>query len=197
MVKVLLKLLFVLWLFFPMNIYALDRCIEYVPDVRSAHIRYFGLGFPYWYGLGQLQQESNCRANVTAFDAGMGLAQFMPATAKHISFLMKERLDPYNPEHATRMQAFYMNRLHKQNLHKKLFISYMYYNSGKGTVDKEIIRCGSIDKSRMREVCHRKVLTLKGGKKLDLCDVGYDYPVRIYKYGGKYKIGADGNFLFW
>ena len=44
-----------------------------------------------------------------------------------------------------------------------------------------------VDWEKMRETCKRKVLTLKNGKKLDLCDVGYDYPVRIYNYSKDYR----------
>src|SRR6056300_506138 len=34
--------------------------------------------------MGQMDQESSCRATVTAWDGGMGLMQFMPATYKDV-----------------------------------------------------------------------------------------------------------------
>jgi len=177
-------------LLLPLQVLALDRCNDFIPDVRAAHARYWGYDYPWIYGLAQLRQESACRSNVTAFDAGMGVAQFMPATAKEIKKQMGQPdFDPYNPEHATKMQAFYMHKLHGQNNlpDQKLWITYMFYNSGPGTVKKEYNRVGVVDWEKMRETCKRKVLTLKNGKKLDLCDVGYDYPVRIYNYSKDYR----------
>lgn len=174
--------------------YSSDRCINYAQDVRIQYEKYFGLSFPFWYGLGQLRQESRCRGNVTAFDGGKGLAQFMPATEKYIKKLMgAPDLDPYNPEHAIRMQAFYMKRLDKSNFapDKGLWITYMFYNSGTGTVRKEYRRSGVACWAAMRGVCKRRVIHLKSGRNLDLCNVGYDYPVKIYKYGQRYRTGID------
>lgn len=178
-----------------------DRCTAYRSAAIEASMMYFG-SFPWWYLLGQLRQESCCRADVTAFDGGMGIAQFMPKTAEEIYRMMQQRLNPYNTRDAIRMQAFYMSRLDRQaaaipgNAERKLFLSFMAYNSGLGNVKKEAIRAGSTDHQEMRSVCRRKILTLKNGNKLDLCDVGYDYPVRIYKYGQRYRSGQDTR-IFW
>lgn len=45
---------------------------------------FIGLDAPYWYFMGQIEQESNCRSGATAFDGGQGLGQFMPATARWV-----------------------------------------------------------------------------------------------------------------
>lgn len=188
-----------LTLLLPIQSLALDRCTEYIPDVRANHILYFGYDYPWWYGVGQLRQESACRANVTAFDAGMGVAQFMPATAKEIKKQMGiPDLNPYNPEHATRMQAFYMSKLHKQNWGecKPLWLTYQAYNGGFGNLKSEYKRAGEVDWEKMKEQCRRKTITLKSGNKLDFCEVNYDYSVKIYKYGKMYKQGSDQR-KFW
>ena len=174
--------------------YTLDRCLDYAQTVRVQHERYFGLDFPYWYGLGQLRQESRCRGNVTAFDGGQGIAQFMPVTARYIKRLMQmPDLDPRNPDHAIRMQAFYMRRLDRSNFApgKGLWITYMFYNSGAGNVKKEYRRAGVACWAAMRGVCKRRIITLRSGGKLNLCDVGYDYPVKVYKYGQRYQRSWD------
>lgn len=184
--------------------YALDRCRDYVPDIRIQHTKYFGLSYPWWYGVGQAQQESACRASVTSFDAGMGLTQFMPATWAGVEKDMGIKLNPYNPEHSIRAQAFYMHQLHRQNWTdcKSLWLTYCFYNSGSGTMKKEWLRtdCALCHKDafydEMKNVCKRRVLTLKSGKKLDLCDVGYDYPVKVEKYGNQYRIGRD-EWRYW
>lgn len=172
-------------------LFAKDRCIDYVGDVRIQHVRYFGIGFPYWYGIGQLIQESGCRPNITAFDGGKGLTQFMPKTEEYIEDLMGEQLNMYNPEHAIKAQAFYMSRLHKQNpdLDKPLVLTYMSYNSGVGTVKKEYVKagCPPFCFVNMRVVCKRKIIVLKSGSTLDLCNVGYEYPLKIYNYAKPYK----------
>jgi len=172
---------------------ALDRCVTHIKDVRVAHVRYFGFQYPYWYGVGQLKQESACRSTVTAFDAGMGIAQFMPKTSQYIQSLMGEALDPYNPKHAIRMQAFYMNRIHRKEnwaAGSPLWISYQIYNGGAGTLQKEAIRAGKIDWSLMRFTCQRKKIQMKWGV-LDLCEVNYDYSKKVEKYGNQYRRGVD------
>ena len=183
----------------PLQVQALDRCTDFIPDVRAAHIQYFGYNSPWWYGVGQLKQESACRANVTAFDAGMGIAQFMPVTAKDIKKQMgAPDLDPYNPEHAIRMQAFYMAKLHKQNWaeDKPLWMTYQAYNGGWGNLKSEYNRAGETDWQAMKDQCRRKTITLKSGNKLDFCEVNYSYSLQVYKYGKIYRNGTD-RMRFW
>jgi hypothetical protein len=170
---------------------ALDRCAVLVQDVRVEHIKHFGLQSPYWYGVGQLKQESACRTTVTAFDAGQGVAQFMPKTEQYIESLMGEKLDPYNSKHAIRMQAFYMNRIHtKENWTDRLWVSYQIYNGGAGTLKKEFQRAKTLDWTLMRKSCIRKKIQMKWGI-LDLCSVNYDYSKQVEKYGNLYRRGVD------
>lgn len=196
MLKKFLLFLFLLLCFLVTYVMASDRCQQYVQDVRKANAYYFGYDFPYWYALGQLRQESNCRGELTAFDGGMGIAQFMPATEVYIENKMKAPFNPYNPKEAIKANAFYMYSLHKQNWDGALWLTYCFYNSGAGTMTKEYKRVGITDYELMKSVCQRKILTLKSGQKLNLCDVGYDYPKKIYRYGNQYRIGTD-KLKFW
>jgi len=70
-----LRLLFIS-LFLFVTLLEGSRCTSYVQQVRKAHYGVFGLDFPYWFGVGQLEQESNCR-NVISNDGigSQGLAQ--------------------------------------------------------------------------------------------------------------------------
>lgn len=172
------------------------RCAEYVQDVRTEHFKQFGLNFPYWYGVSQLEVESNCREVITAFDGGQGIAQFMPATTKYVCGLLGESLDPLNHDDAIRLQAFYMHRLHGQNPTGNLWLSYGFYNSGVGTMQKEAKKAGQWDYELMSKACSRNKILLKNGQVLDLCKVGYDYPKRIFTLGQKYRLGKDG-IKFW
>jgi hypothetical protein len=172
--------------------HALDRCEMLVKDVRVEHTKYFGIQYPAHYGVGQLKTESACRTSVTAFDAGQGVAQFMPKTAQYIQSLMGEALDPYNPRQAIRMQAFYMHRIHtKENWTGRLWIAYQIYNGGKGTLYNEYQRAGLTDWDLMKMSCQRKKIQMKWGV-LDLCEVNYDYSKKVEKYGNLYRRGSDG-----
>ena len=172
-----------------------DRCQDYVTDVRIQAFKYFGTDFPWHYNLGQLRQESNCRDNITSFDGGQGIAQMMPATERDIEKLFGE-LDMYNPEHAIRAQAYYMSRLHKQNLDGRLFLTYQAYNGGWTNLKREIHRAGVVDWYIMRECCKRKVIALKNGRYLNLCDVNYLYSRKVYEYGQQYRISYDRK-MYW
>ena len=179
-------------LLFIVPAHALDRCEAHVKDVRVEHTRYFGFQFPYWYGVAQLKTESACRTNVTAFDAGQGIAQFMPKTAQYVQSLMGEALNPYNPRQAIRMQAFYMNRIHrKENWTDRLWVTYQIYNGGAGTLKAESRRAGLTDWASMRLSCQRKKIPMKWGV-LDLCEVNYDYSVKIARFSLAYRRGPDG-----
>jgi hypothetical protein len=184
-------------LFITSPVYSLDRCRQYIQLVRIAHTIQFGLSYPYWYGVGQLEQESLCRANITAFDGGQGIAQFMPKTESWIEELMGEDLDMMNPKQAIRAQAFYMHRIHeKENWTGLLFADYQIYNGGRTNLYKEYLRAGKeVNWEKMKANCQRKKLTFKWGI-LDFCEVNYDYSVQVYRKGQQYKTGVDG-LPFW
>ena len=172
--------------------YSLDRCEVLVRDVRIEHTKYFGIQFPWWYSVSQLNTESACRAGILAGDGGRGVAQFMPKTAQYIQSLMGEKLDPYNPKHAIRMQAFYMHRIHKlENWTDRLFIDFQVYNGGRALLYKEYQRAGITDWDLMRLECKRNKVQFKWGV-LDFCEVNYSYSQKIYKGGQKYRRGPDG-----
>jgi hypothetical protein len=179
-------------------VYAIDRCQDHIIDVKNHHILYMGPDYPWWYGVGQLKQESCCRTQVTAFDAGMGIAQFMPATHKYVEGLLGMKLDPYNSHQAIRMQAFYMSTVHKNNKFKNKPLCYTYqaYNGGWKWLYVESERAGSEQWIDMKAACQRKKIKLKSGSILDFCEVNYDYSIKVWKYGSLYRMGKDGQ-AFW
>jgi hypothetical protein len=187
-----MKVLLLIFLLLTSPVYALDRCVNFIQPVRVEHTKYFGVGFPYWYGVGQLKQESCCRETVTAFDAGQGIAQFMPKTSQYIQSLMGEKLNPYNAKQAIRMQAFYIHRIHIiENWTDRLWIDYQIYNGGKGLLYKEYQRAKKPDWTMMRKQCKRNKIKMKWGI-LDFCEVNYAYSKNIEKYGNLYRQGKDG-----
>ncbi len=175
-----------------------DRCLDYSQEIRVQHEKYFGLNYPYWYGIGQAKQESNCRTNVIAFDKGMGLTQFMPRTWKEVESKLG-KLDPYNPFNSIKAQAWYMSQLHKQNWDGVLWLTYQAYNGGWGNLKKENMRANDITSwLLMKRECQRRKIVINKSKgiTLDLCEVNYDYSKKIYKFGMFYSRMPD-KWKFW
>jgi len=169
----------------------LARCVQFKDDIRRANFLYWGVDFPYWYAIGQAQQESSCRADITAFDGGQGLFQFMPATAKEVEGKMREAVDPNIAADAIRMNAYYMRQLHNQNWTGWLWLTYQAYNGGWGNLKKEYQRAGVSDWALMKSQCQRKKVTLKSGQVLDFCEVNYDYSRKVRINGDYFRIGDD------
>ena len=89
--------------------HAADLCRQYQRSVTREAQAVMGIGAPVPLLLAQMRQESSCRADVTAWDNGRGLAQFMDATAQHVANVYPEigKPDPYNPTWAIRALVRY------------------------------------------------------------------------------------------
>lgn len=102
----------------------------------------YGLDAPVPMLLGQIHQESGGRDQVTAWDGGMGLTQFMPETAKQIVRLYPELgpVSPYNPGWAIRAQVRYMDwiydRVQGANDCERWAAGLKAYNAGLGYVQQ-------------------------------------------------------------
>jgi hypothetical protein len=147
--------------------------------------------------VGQAQEESRCRADVTSFDGGEGLFQFTGTTKSWTRKQMGEELNFYNPQDAIKAGAWYMYRLHKQNWDGALWLDYQAFNGGWTLLKKEKVRAGITDHDLMFIACQRKVITLKSGSLLDFCVVNYSYSEKIYKNANKYRLMGDGKWQYW
>lgn len=154
---------------------------------------HIGMGAPFHCFMGQIEQESNCQEGATAFDGGMGLGQFMPATASWIHqqepSLKKvwRKPMPYDPKWNIRAIILYDKRLYETGTCQGWYYAFRSYNGGQGNLNKEIGRAGSCDQEAIERQCRRKVIRLKNGSTLDLCRVNIDYPRQIEKRGEKYR----------
>lgn len=93
-----------------------DLCQRYTSMlVREAQAVY-GVNAPGPMLMGQIRQESSCRPDVTAWDNGRGLAQFMDGTSKQISALYPELgpPDPYSAQWAIRALVRYDGWIYKR-----------------------------------------------------------------------------------
>lgn len=173
--------------------WTIDRCKRYLPQVvREAHYQ-VGPEAPTHLFMGQIEQESRCDQGVTAFDGGMGLGQFMPATADWMQSRepalkeISESAAPYDPKWAIRALILYDDYLYGIVACKGWYFSFRAYNGGAGALNKEIRRAASCEYLLVEKQCRRKVIRLKSGKLLDMCTVNVGYPSEIDRKGEKYK----------
>lgn len=195
------ELVFIL-LFLSATLWAADRCNSYTQDVRKAHYKVFGLDFPYWYGVGQLKQESGCRDILSKDGIGsQGLPQITYRWWK--PFLTSKGItDIGSVGNQLLAQAYIMQDAKKQAYSSHLWVAYQVYNGG-GLVNKEIKRAKEdlgileVPHPIAYKYCNRKVITFNNGQKIDACFINYEYSEKIYKYSQQYKIGNDKPYNFW
>ncbi len=121
---------------------AADLCEQYRPTLTRESQALFGIGAPVAAFAGQMRQESSCRADVTAWDNGRGLAQFMDPTARQVSNSFPElgAPDPYNPKWAIRAMVRYNYWLHERvrgdTVCDRWAATFKSYNAGLGYVQR-------------------------------------------------------------
>jgi hypothetical protein len=187
--------LVVMMALFPGDAQASDRCQSMEQEVRTAHFRYFGLDFPWWYGVAQLQKESGCR-NVLSRDGvgSEGPAQITfrwwkkPLAAEGIA-------EVRSTKNNLRAQAFIMKDAWDASP-QRLWVAYQIYNGGR-LVLKEIAR-GGLGWHAARKECRRKDIVFDNGQVINACDINYQYPVKIERYADAYRRGTDARqYPFW
>lgn len=88
---------------------AADLCLQYRATITREAQAVHGLNAPIPMFMAQLRQESSCRSDVTAWDDGRGLAQFMDGTAQQVSRTFPElgAPDPYSAKWSIRALVRY------------------------------------------------------------------------------------------
>lgn len=200
---------------------AKDRCLEYLPDIRTYTTMYNGLDYPWWYNVGCAITETSCRGNLISFDGGIGLFQLTPSTGITKEIAKYFPVDPYDTKSNIRAQSYYIMLIrtkkfkqitakvyNKYITHPLAYVTmcgenladvYRFYNGGYWFF-YESERGGFVcDNTTMRTFCVRGgTYTDKAKTKwLSFCDVNYSYPDKVYKYSQPYKKGHDGiNYYF-
>ncbi|HTD05867.1 lytic transglycosylase domain-containing protein, partial [Undibacterium sp.] len=122
--------------------WAADLCPQYRATLTREAQAIYGLNAPIPMLAGQIRQESGCRADVTAWDDGRGLAQFMDGTARQVSKSFPElgAPDPYSPIWAIRALVRYDNWLYQrvqgENACERWAATLKSYNAGLGYVQR-------------------------------------------------------------
>ncbi len=167
----------------------INLCDRYYPQVMRETHYLIGMEGPHALFMAQIQHESGCHEGITSFDQGRGLAQFMDETAKWIHSRepalreISRTADPYNPAWAIRALILYDDYLYDaMKPCEGWYFALRAYNGGQGILKREITRAGCCDRKKVEAECRRKVITLKNGKKLDMCkDVNLRYYPEIEK----------------
>lgn len=174
------------------QVYAIDRCEQYVQPVRKAHSLYFGLDYPSQYGVGQLKQESGCRDVISNDSYGSST----PAQITY-KFWNKQLTEAgLASSHWTTQQAYIMKDAHNKNPYKKLWVTYQIYNGGNWVV-KEVKKADVVDWEAALAQCTRGYTTFKNGSKISNCEINYDYSIKIYEYGNKYGDWLSKEYRYW
>lgn len=121
---------------------AADPALPWRATLKREAQAVYGVGAPVPLFAGQIRQESGWRPDVTAWDNGRGLAQFMDATATMVSRAYPElgAPDPYNPRWAiralVRYDAWLYERVKGRNECERWGAALKGYNAGVGYVQR-------------------------------------------------------------
>lgn len=129
--------LLVAWM---LSAHAADRCDQYRRTLTREAQAVMGMDAPVPALAGQIRQESSCQADITAWDNGRGLAQFMDGTAAQVSRMYPElgAPNPYNPTWAIRALVRYddwlFQRVKGEDDCARWGAAFKGYNAGLGFV---------------------------------------------------------------
>ena len=171
----------------------IDRCRKYLPQMTREARYFIGMYAPTHLFMGQVEQESRCNEGITAFDGGQGLGQFMPATAAEVherESALRElgaRPIPYDPRWAIRALVLYDRWLYQRTVCEGWYFAFRAYNGGLTGINREILTALSCGEPEVEAQCKRRVLVLKSGSKLSLCQVNIDYPYQISRRSDSYR----------
>jgi hypothetical protein len=175
---------------------AWDNCLNLETSVKEATERLLSNKFPYWYNLALAKKETNCRW-LQSLD-GHGSIGYFQLTPKFLDPILRPLYPdydkPYSKDHFYAF-TYYVKSLHSSNPSGKLFLTYQRYNGGDWVI-KECRRAGAYDWNKCKQACRRGMVCVwkvKGECRQyrSACDINYEYPLLIYKYGQKYKKGID------
>jgi len=180
-----------------------DACEKLKWKVKAAHSWVFGINYPYWFSLGQIRAETNCRW-ITSLD-GLGSIGYAQITGKYWDKVLKKKFPNWKKCSAFDYflaQAFILKQFNKRNKYHKLFITYQCYNGRCSKILKEVSPTGSWEKGYKACLKHkRKICVWRKGKKCLQyrydCDINYGYSKKVYKYGIKYKEWSPKHWHYW
>ena len=163
---------------------------------------YFGLDFPWWYSVGQLEVESRCRWITASNELSIGYAQINVRSWD--TYLKNKGFGAYRHSKTIYLMAHaYINRYLYDKINcKYLFVMYQAYNGGL-LINKE---CSSKTHCIYRKCykrCNRKLVCIyrKHSNCIQYksaCKINYCYSILVYLKGKKYKEYQNNEiYLYW
>jgi hypothetical protein len=216
MFKIILLMLMLFNITYALEKYKNDECLKYKPVIVNIFVKQYGLDYPWWFNLGQLKTESNCKWYMFSYD---GLGSIGPAQIVekfHNAKFKQHGLTNWKVLPSEYFYAYYIlmqESLNSTNqlcytgptIQKKMWAWFQVYNTGpKGVVNSAITRARICDHTVAKQNCNGKNMcvykTSNGCKQYrNSCDINFDYSGVIYKNGQKYK--PQGNIIstwkFW
>lgn len=176
-----------------------DRCLRLKEITKKAHVDLLGKDYPWWYGLGLMRAETNCRW-VKSLD-GHGSVGYAQITPKFLDNVLRPLFPDYDKEFST--DHFYaLAYLTGLELRRacRLWQVYQAYNGG-SLVYRECRRAQSCEWQECKKECRRRdvcVWMTKDGCRQyrNACDINYSYSQKVYKFGQAYREGED-RLRFW
>lgn len=178
---------------------AQDRCLRLREITKKAHQEIISQDYPWWYGLGLMKTETNCRW-VKSLD-GHGSVGYAQITPKFLDSILRPLFPDYDKEYSS--DHFYaLAYLTGLELRRacRLWQVYQAYNGG-GLVYKECERAKSCEWQECRKECRRKDvcvwMSASGCKQYrNACEINYTYSIKVYESGSRYREGVD-KLRFW
>jgi len=182
-----------------------SECYKLVPKVKQASEFVLGLDYPYWYNVGQIEAETNCRW-LTSLDgwSSIGYAQlterFLPwLNEKFPNWKVKGHIDHFMA------QAYLIKQLLGQVSCNRLWCVYQCYNRSCWKVNREARQAGCVWEEAFRLCNDRFVENIcvwkREGKCLQWrtsCEINYQYGYKVWKNGLKYRAGImEQVYKYW
>ena len=184
-----------------------ERCTQYEDSIKKHHFFYFGMEFPYWYSIAQIQKESACKHfGVYSYDGigSYGLAQITPKFwSKTLAEIGIPEIE--SVEGNLKAQAYINLDAWKKlsNKDKQLWKALQWYNGG-GWIIKELDKAERLGMNRnwvsAKYVCENcNSLGFSDCRSIKNCVINYDYSKYIYNEGQKYnKLGVKSKtYPYW
>jgi len=176
-----------------------DRCLRLKEITKKAHVDLLGKDYPWWYGLGLMRAETNCRW-VKSLD-GHGSVGYAQITPKFLDSVLRPLFPDYDKEFSSHhfYALAYLTGLELRRA-CRLWQVYQSYNGG-SLVYKECRRARSCEWQECKKECRRKdvcVWMTKDGCRQyrNACEINYSYSQKVYKFGQVYREGED-RLRFW
>jgi len=175
------------------------QCTSLEPLIKQATHRFLK-EYPYWYNVGLAEVETRCRW-VQSLD-GHGSVGYFQLTPKFLDHILRPYFPKYKEPHLDHFYAFafYLKSLYDTTPVKKLWVVYQRYNGG-GWVLRECGMANSYVWEHCRSKCRRGNVCVWRGidgckQYRSACDINYEYSVKVYKSGLKYKKEED-KYDYW